>query len=546
MAFLKNPCRLPKARSGMFPGSLATRRCFSSTVGARRLPELGCKSATTLSTAPAIGTCPFREPVSGYSQPPLEYRMVSASGIPRLLAERAPHLDSEDYKAAAHIFPMRANNYVVEQLIDWTNVPNDPIFRLVFPQPGMLAASELQRLKLALRSNVDNVTIRAIAEQIRAKLNPHPANQKTENGPRDPARPHKTEASLPGIQHKYRETVLFFPTEAQYCHSFCTYCFRWAQFTEVGSEQTFQSKDAHRLADYLAHSPDVSDLLFTGGDPMVMKTRHWQRYLTPIFEDERLSHLATIRIGTKSLAYWPERFVNDADAASTLQLFRRICDSGRQLSIMAHFSHPVELSTPLVKEAVRRIRSTGAQIRCQAPLVRGINDDPATWANMWRKQVRMGMVPYYMFVERDTGAKHFFEVPLQRAFEIYKTALSSVAGTARTVQGPSMSASPGKIQVVGIAEVPSPTPGAGATQPEHEKVFVLRFLQARSPSWCRETMFARFDANASWFDELVPAFSAKEWFFEREYERIRRQSGKLGSSGQQYPLDDKMRASLSM
>lgn len=349
--------------------------------------------------------------------------MVSASGIPRLLSEkRAPHLDSEDYKAAAHIFPMRANNYVVEQLIDWTNVPNDPIFRLVFPQPGMLAASELQRLKLALRSNVDNVTIRAIAEQIRAKLNPHPANQKTENGPRDPARPHKTEASLPGIQHKYRETVLFFPTEAQYCHSFCTYCFRWAQFTAVGSEQTFQSKDAHRLADYLAHSPDVSDLLFTGGDPMVMKTRHWQRYLTPIFEDERLSHLATIRIGTKSLAYWPERFVNDADAASTLQLFRRICDSGRQLSIMAHFSHPVELSTPLVKEAVRRIRSTGAQIRCQAPLVRGINDDPATWANMWRKQVRMGMVPYYMFVERDTGAKHFFEVPLQRAFEIYKTA----------------------------------------------------------------------------------------------------------------------------
>lgn len=109
-----------------------------------------------------------------------------------------------------------------------------------------------------------------------------------------------------------------------------------------------------------------------------------------------------------------------------------------------------------------------------------------------------------------------------------------------------MSASPGKIQVVGIAEVPSPTPGAGATQPEHEKVFVLRFLQARSPSWCRETMFARFDANASWFDELVPAFSAKEWFFEREYERIRRQSGKLGSSGQQYPLDDKMRADLSM
>ncbi len=59
-------------------------------------------------------------------------------------------------------------------------------------------------------------------------------------------------------------------------------------------------------------------------------------------------------------------------------------------------------------------------------------------------------------------------------------------------------------------------------------------------------MFARFDAKVSWFDELEPAFGAKEWFFEREYDRIRQQSGKLGSSGQQYPLDVKMRASLSM
>lgn len=419
MAFLENSFRRSKARPGIL---LAKKRWLSSTAEARRLPEMSYKSAPTLSTASAIDASPFREPVSGYSQPPLEYRMISTSGIHRLLAERAPYLNVEDYKAAAHIFPMRANNYVVEQLIDWSNIPNDPIFRLVFPQPDMLASSELHRLKLTLRSHADKVTIRSMAEQIRAKLNPHPANQKTENVPKDPTQRCEDEAPLPGIQHKYRETVLFFPTEAQYCHSFCTYCFRWAQFTAVGSEQAFQSKDAHRLADYLAHSPDVSDLLFTGGDPMVMKTRHWERYLAPILEDARLSHLATIRIGTKSLAYWPERFVNDADAASTLQLFRRICDSGRQLSIMAHFSHPVELSTPLVKEAVRRIRATGAQIRCQAPLIRGINDDPATWADMWRRQVRMGMVPYYMFVERDTGAKHFFEVPLLRAFEIYKTA----------------------------------------------------------------------------------------------------------------------------
>lgn len=54
-----------------------------------------------------------------------------------------------------------------------------------------------------------------------------------------------------GMQHKYRETLLFFATEAQYCYSFCTYCFRWAQFTAVGSSQQFASKDSKKLRDYL-------------------------------------------------------------------------------------------------------------------------------------------------------------------------------------------------------------------------------------------------------------------------------------------------------
>ena len=55
---------------------------------------------------------------------------------------------------------------------------------------------------------------------------------------------------------------------------------------------------------------------------------------------------------------------------------------------------------------------TGARIRSQAPLINHVNNDAVTWATMWRAQVRMGIIPYYMFVERDTGAKHYFEVNL--------------------------------------------------------------------------------------------------------------------------------------
>ena len=62
------------------------------------------------------------------------------------------------------------------------------------------------------------------------------------------------------------------------------------------------------------------------------------------------------------------------------------------------------------QEAIRRIRSTGANVRTQAPLINHVNADAATWASMWRLQTRLGAIPYYMFVERDTGARKYFEV----------------------------------------------------------------------------------------------------------------------------------------
>ena len=123
---------------------------------------------------------------------------------------------------------------------------------------------------------------------------------------------------------------------------------------------------------------------------------------------------------------------------------------------------------------------------------------------MWREQVALGMVPYYMFIARDTGAKAFFEMPLEKAWDIFRKAYSSVSGICRTVRGPSMSATPGKIQILGIAEI------------KGEKVFVLRFLQCRNPQLVDIPFFAEYDPNATWFDQLKPAFGEKEFFFEKD------------------------------
>lgn len=391
-------------------------------------------------------------------------------------------------RAVGAVLPFRTNDYVVEHLIDWDAAPEDPIFRLVFPQPDMLPGPDVRRVADLLTRSAPDREVRAAVHEIRMRLNPHPAGQLALNVPALGDQP------VPGIQHKYPETVLIFPKQGQTCHAYCTYCFRWAQFIDE-PDLKMATADISTVTDYLRSHREVSGVLVTGGDPMIMGADVLRRYVEPLL-GPGLDHLESIRIGSKSLAYWPQRFVTDPDADDTLRLFEKVVATGRTLAFMAHFSHPRELEPPLVAEAVRRIRATGAVIRTQAPLIRSINDAAPIWALMWRSQVRMGMIPYYMFVERDTGPQDYFAVPLARGFQVFRDAYRAVTGLCRTVRGPSMSTTPGKVCVDGIAEV------------RGEKVFVLRMIQARDPSLVGQPFFARFDPHATWLSDLRPVFSS--------------------------------------
>jgi hypothetical protein len=177
---------------------------------------------------------------------------------------------------------------------------------------------------------------------------------------------------------------------------------------------------------------------------------------------------------------------------------------------MSHYSHPREMETPAAQAALRRIVDAGAVVRCQAPLIHRVNDKASLWADMWRLQVRLGAVPYYMFVERDTGPKNYFEVPLAEAHEIFRVAYRRVSGLARTVRGPSMSATPGKVVIDGVADV------------NGQKVFVLKFLQARDPEWVGRPFFAKFDPTATWLTDLRPAFGERGFFFEPALREIKK------------------------
>lgn len=402
----------------------------------------------------------------------------------------------EAIEVVGRVLPFKTNNYVVEELINWENAETDPMFTLTFPRREMLEARHYNAVKKLIDSNADKVILEKKIHEIRMELNPNPAGQEHNV-------PEMNSLKLKGIQHKYPETVLFFPSQGQTCHAYCSFCFRWPQFSGMSGFK-FAMKEADLLKQYLLKNKKVTDLLFTGGDPMTMSAKLLSGYIEPLLLPE-FDHIHTIRIGTKSLSYWPYRFLTDSDSSEIIRLFEKIILAGKNLSIQAHFNHPVELSTEAVKNAISRIRSTGAQIRTQSPLLKHINDKPELWAEMWRKQVDLNCIPYYMFIARDTGSKRYFELPLEKCWDIFRKAYRQVSGLCRTVRGPSMSCEPGKVQVLGVQKV------------QGEKIFVLRFLQGRKPEWVDIPFFAKYNRKATWIDDLEPAFGEEKFFFEYGY-----------------------------
>ncbi|MFZ2323865.1 MAG: lysine 2,3-aminomutase [Ignavibacteriaceae bacterium] len=426
------------------------------------------------------------------------YMLHNFRNIPEV--KKLDHQNIEDIEIVGSVLPFKTNNYVIENLIDWSKVSNDPMFKLTFPQKDMLLPEHYEKMRKVIMDGASKQTIKGVANEIRLKLNPHPAGQLEYNVPMIEGE------KLYGMQHKYRETVLFFPSQGQTCHAYCTFCFRWPQF--VGMEHLkFASKEAELLIKYVKEHKEVTDVLFTGGDPLIMKTKHLETYIRPLLE-ANIDNLKNIRIGTKALAYWPYRFLTDNDADDLLRLFDDIKKAGKHLAFMAHFNHPVELEGNAVAEAIKKILNTGAVIRTQSPLLKNINDNPELWSGMWKKQVSLGCIPYYMFVARNTGAQHYFSIPLIDAWKLFREAYQSVSGICRTVRGPSMSCLPGKVQLLGVSEI------------KDEKVMVFRMIQGRNSDWAARPFFAKYDEDAIWYTDLKPAFGEDKFFFTDELNSV--------------------------
>jgi KamA family protein len=327
----------------------------------------------------------------------------------------------------------RANDYYMG-LIDWQD-PEDPIRQLIIPREE----------ELAEWSSLD-----ASRESLVTKAR--------------------------GVQHKYPDTVLLLCNDV--CGAFCRYCFRKRLFTAESDEVSLEVSEGLR---YIADNPGVSDVLLTGGDPLLMDTRR----LIEIFEALReIPHVRIIRIGSKLPAFDPWRMLRDEGLQAAL---RRYSAPTSRIHLVAHFDHPRELTDAAIAGIDCFIRN-GVICVNQCPLIAGVNDDPEVLAELYQRLAWAGCPPYYLFQCRPTAGNESYAVPIVRAWRVFDQTIRKGSGLARRARFV-MSHESGKIEVLAV----------------DDRRIYMRYHRARVAADRGRFLIYERDDDAYWLDQLEPA-----------------------------------------
>lgn len=241
---------------------------------------------------------------------------------------------------------------------------------------------------------------------------------------------------LPGLQHKYAETVMILSTNK--CAMYCRHCFRKRL---VGTPSDEVAAHLPEIAEYISSHSEISNVLISGGDSLMNSTDLIRRYLellTPI------EHLDFIRFGSRIPVVFPERITNDS---ALLDLFEEF-SAKKQLVVVTQFNHPREL-TPQSKQAVRLLQERGIMVRNQAVLMRDINSDPEILSELLKGLTACGITPYYIFQCRPVvGVKNRFQVPILEGMRIVEKAKAKQNGFGKGFKY-CMSHVSGKIELLG-------------------------------------------------------------------------------------------------
>jgi len=270
-------------------------------------------------------------------------------------------------------FPLSITPYYLS-LIDPADFRNDPIFRQSFPSPAELL------------------------------VEPHEMS--------DPLAEDK-DSPTPGITHRYPDRVLLHVSNV--CSMYCRHCTRKRK---VGDRDFIPGRDQIGLGlDYIRKTPQVRDVLLSGGDPLMLADDYLDWILTEL---RRISHVQVVRLGTRMPVVLPYRITDRLVS---------LLAKHHPLWINTHFNHPREI-TASSREALGKLADAGIPLGNQAVLLAGVNDCPRIIKDLVHQLVANRVRPYYLYqCDLSEGLSHF-RTPIGKGIEIMESLIGHTSGFA--------------------------------------------------------------------------------------------------------------------
>ena len=219
-----------------------------------------------------------------------------------------------------------------------------------------------------------------------------------------------------GLVHRYPTKVLVFPSN--FCGCYCRYCFRRKLKRDV--EDTLSLDDYKKIFTYLRSHPSINEVIFSGGDPLVVKDEVFDYILSEL---EHIESVKIVRFHTRMIVTIPYRITNDFVAM--LKKYQ----SRFAIYMVIHIDTLREVSQE-TKNAVNMLVSAGIMCFASCPLLHGINDNEETLKELWNGLIENRIKPYYLFQSDPVQGLRHFIVPLSRGLEITRNLYDNISGLA--------------------------------------------------------------------------------------------------------------------
>lgn len=222
-----------------------------------------------------------------------------------------------------------------------------------------------------------------------------------------------SDSPVPGLTHRYPDRVLFLITDQ--CSMYCRHCTRRRFAGQRDAATPVDRID--KCIDYIARTPQVRDVLLSGGDALLVSDERLEYIIKKLRE---IPHVEIIRLGTRTPVVCPQRI--------TLELVSMLAKY-HPIWVNTHFNHPNEI-TPESTEACARLANAGIPLGNQSVLLRGINDCTHVMKKLVRDLVKIRVRPYYIYqCDLSTGIEHF-RTPVSKGIEIIENLRGHTSGYA--------------------------------------------------------------------------------------------------------------------